>query len=117
MDEQQIFCAAIEIHDLETREVFLCDACGQDEEMLARINELLAIHDRVNGVLDRPVDGIASVQERIGGAIGPFRLIRQIGEGGFGVVLPRRTIGTGATERSNKGYQGGDGHEAGLATV
>ena len=86
MNEQQIFCAAIEILDPEARRTYVNNTCGQDTQLSARINELLAIHGRENGVLDRPVDGITPVQEGIGEFVGAFRLIQRIGEGGFGVV-------------------------------
>jgi hypothetical protein len=53
---------------------------------------LLERHEEPEGVLDAPPPGLnatnelPSITERPGTMIGPYKLLQQIGEGGFGVV-------------------------------
>src|SRR5438132_2066419 len=69
---------------------FLDQSCGADAALRARVEELLCAHrDAGNflGRLDRPeVRRDEPVGECSGTVIGPYKLLEQIGEGGFGVV-------------------------------
>src|SRR5262245_66033407 len=88
--EQSIFLAALELPTPAERAAYLKGACGADPALLANVRELLAAHEKDDGFLDRPppcatVDE-PPVAERAGAVIGPYKLLEQVGEGGFGVV-------------------------------
>lgn len=91
--ERSIFLAALEHASGRDRESYLKRACAGQPELLERIRVLLTAHDASEGPLDRlpqregdtlTVDS-ASL-ERPGTQIGPYKLLQQIGEGGFGEV-------------------------------
>src|SRR5262245_10944069 len=90
--KDEIFNAAAEITDAHERIIYLQEACGNDLALKAEIEELLD-HDRSeDSLLDRSVPGIGaivdqSIAERPGTQIGAYKLIEQVGEGGFGVVF------------------------------
>ena len=100
--EKSIFLAALE-KAADERDAFLSDACAGDARLRAEIDELLEAHDRSDNLLDAvPVD-VGIVRESLGGAditsdfapivespgavIGVYKLMEQIGEGGFGLVF------------------------------
>jgi WD40 repeat protein/serine/threonine protein kinase len=91
MNEESIFAAAI-TKTPEERGAFLDDACGSDQELRARVEALLEAHDSPDSFLDSPApnlketSGRTPVTGRPGTQIGPYKLLQQIGEGGFGVV-------------------------------
>jgi tetratricopeptide (TPR) repeat protein/serine/threonine protein kinase/WD40 repeat protein len=93
MSERSIFLAAIDIADAAERAAYLDQACGDDAALRRHIEELLAAEGKLGGFLARPhvdverTDEMASVVERPGAQIGPYKLLEQIGEGGFGVVF------------------------------
>jgi eukaryotic-like serine/threonine-protein kinase len=62
-------------------------ACGGDAELRHGVEQLLEAHAQGGSLLDNgPLATIASVSERPGTQIGPYKLIEQIGEGGMGTV-------------------------------
>jgi serine/threonine protein kinase len=74
------------------RDAFLDKACGSDQPLRKRLTELLAAHARAGGFLNSPVATCAFTVEpppgeTPGTVIGAYKLIEQIGEGGFGVVF------------------------------
>ncbi len=92
VDEEAIFDLARKIDSEEARADYLDQACGPNRELKDRVAELLQAHDGEQNFLERPPAGLTStvdsprVSERPGDTIGPYKLLQQIGEGGFGVV-------------------------------
>ena len=91
MNERSIFMQALEKTNAAERAAYLEAVCREDDAMRRRVEKLLAAHE-VAGILDRPAvpDGetgpYTPLTERPGTVIGPYKLLQQIGEGGFGVV-------------------------------
>jgi serine/threonine protein kinase len=90
LDARQIFLEAVENHAPQQWPAFLDSACQGDAEIRARVEALLEAHGQYNSMLDG--EGFVAtvdvrVSERPGAQIGPYKLLQQIGEGGFGVVF------------------------------
>lgn len=90
---ERLFHAACELDD-EQRRVFLDAACGEDSEMRCEVETMLRHDHADSGFLAGPAVALpsvtqtaAGVTERPGTEIGPYRLMEQIGEGGFGLVF------------------------------
>jgi serine/threonine protein kinase/tetratricopeptide (TPR) repeat protein len=101
-----IFFAAMERDSPEQRARYVEEACAGDAALRARVERLLAAQPKVGSFLESPsvadladladlaavedvVDASApgaAASERPGTAIGPYKLLQQIGEGGFGTV-------------------------------
>jgi serine/threonine protein kinase len=96
---QQIFAEAIEL-DPELRERFLQTVCAGDAALASEVRALLAAHGQVveqflaepavqmaHGTVAAASAVSAAVLEAPGTRIGPYQLLEQIGEGGFGTVF------------------------------
>ncbi|MEM7232685.1 MAG: serine/threonine-protein kinase, partial [Planctomycetota bacterium] len=111
---RKIFDAAYEIDEASERESYLSEACGANTVLRMRVEALLAESGRDTGLLGGPAvaavdesaatidtdtDGAspppaattelvdtAAVTEGPGSVIGPYKLLQELGEGGFGVV-------------------------------
>src|SRR5262249_55867724 len=82
-----IFGEALDRPSPDDRESYLERACGTDAALRARVEALLRAHGQAGRVLGgspRPPDRPPA--EAPGTALGPYRLLEPIGEGGFGVV-------------------------------
>jgi serine/threonine protein kinase/dienelactone hydrolase len=91
LPEELIFAAAIEKPNPE-RLSFLDRACGGNAALRAQVEALLAAHDRPESLLAGPafeatLPAAPEIAERPGVLIGSYKLLQQIGEGGFGVVF------------------------------
>lgn len=91
MNEQTIFTAVLELPPAE-RAAFLDEACVSDKPMRLRVEKLLSVHAGAGDFLDRPGGAVGltidePIVERPGMLVGPYKLLEQIGEGGFGVVF------------------------------
>ena len=98
MNEREIFIEAAQLIDPGEQSAFLRRSCGQDDVLHRQVVDLLAAHSRAQSFLESPPSGIAlavasqdamqarTVTEGPGTKIGPYKLLQQIGEGGFGVV-------------------------------
>jgi serine/threonine protein kinase/Tfp pilus assembly protein PilF len=70
----------------------LAEACAGDDALREEIERLLAAHDQSSTFLDEPavmaLGGAPEAPEpSLGSSVGPYRLVRQIGQGGMGVVF------------------------------
>src|SRR5829696_2896232 len=82
----ELFLSALELSH-EDRAAFLDDACTGDEVLRARVESLLAADGQARDFLARPaVSPVAPAAEVPGTRIGPYKLVRQVGEGGMGSV-------------------------------
>jgi serine/threonine protein kinase/Leucine-rich repeat (LRR) protein len=76
----------------ENREAFLPVVCGSDPALMKEVRKLLAAHEQSEGHLDAPVSPAIEAEmarlkpEEAGDFIGHYKLLQQIGEGGFGTV-------------------------------
>jgi serine/threonine protein kinase len=91
MSEASIFAAALEKTGAEERAAYLAGACAGDAKLRRRVEALLRAHAEPDEILDAPEPRACTADEplteRPGTVIGPYKLLEQIGEGGFGVVF------------------------------
>jgi tetratricopeptide (TPR) repeat protein/serine/threonine protein kinase len=89
---EEIFGQALGTADAAARSDYLDAACGDDAELRARIDGLLAAHVAAGSFLklpgdDRMTSPYVPLSEGPRSKIGRYKLLEQIGEGGFGVVF------------------------------
>src|SRR5215831_2376756 len=108
--EEEIFDAALEIANTAERNALLDRACADKPQLRARLEKLLAAHERAERFFSDCVparvvsnegllfsDGVDQpglngdeenhpVKDLIGSWVGPYKLLQNIGEGGCGVV-------------------------------
>lgn len=79
----------------EERQAELLRLCGSDGALRAEVESLIKAHDAAGDFLKEPTLNppelaatviYSNTGERPGSVIGPYKLLEQIGEGGFGVV-------------------------------
>ncbi|MDX1577523.1 MAG: serine/threonine-protein kinase, partial [Gemmatimonadota bacterium] len=76
----------------DERTAFLDKACGADDDLRSEVEALLRAHARAGDRFDSPGDLMGDALEGStrpeveGRQVGPFRLVREIGRGGMGVV-------------------------------
>jgi eukaryotic-like serine/threonine-protein kinase len=93
MNERDIFTAALQHDGQAARAAYLDQACGSDAALRKRVEILLQVYDQAGSFLEGPLpkpNGTIDYQpiaERPGTRVGPYRLMEQIGEGGFGLVF------------------------------
>src|SRR5687767_12876578 len=98
LQEQSLFIQALE-RDAGDRGAFLDEACASDPALRARVERLLHHHEHAASFRAAPAVGSPEprsdadatferpMREGPGTAIGPYKLLQQIGEGGMGVVF------------------------------
>jgi tetratricopeptide (TPR) repeat protein/serine/threonine protein kinase len=92
MSERDLFIAALQFAPPQERSAWLDRECGGDAARRQRIDVLLQAFDKAGSLLENPVAAVGPtidepITERPGTVIGPYKLLEQIGEGGFGVVF------------------------------
>src|SRR5262249_47808692 len=94
-DPQQakaLFLQAVEKHDPDQWPAFLDQACAGQPELRRRVEMLLEAHREAGTAAHQPGDAgppprqARESPEQLGGIIGAYKLIEQIGEGGMGTV-------------------------------
>jgi WD40 repeat protein/serine/threonine protein kinase len=90
-DEETIFNVARHINAPEARRLYIEQSCADDPVVQERVEALLQVYDQEQGFLESPAEGILAADQFVGegpgSQIGPYKLMEQIGEGGFGVVF------------------------------
>jgi hypothetical protein len=88
---ESILAAAVEIAAEGERRQYIERACGGDAELRRRVERLAEDHFRAGSFLEAPAHALATAAEALGErpatAVGPYKLLEQLGEGGFGVVF------------------------------
>jgi serine/threonine protein kinase/Flp pilus assembly protein TadD len=91
LPEELLFVQAVEIKSAAERAVFLDRACAQNLALRAEVEALLRADGVFGDMLDLPENSAPTTTlpagESPGTVIGPYKLLEQIGEGGFGVVF------------------------------
>jgi eukaryotic-like serine/threonine-protein kinase len=85
---KEIVAQALE-QKAETREVFVRQACGQDQALRAEVESLLMHSQGADSILENsPLANVLSLQETdmAGKRVGAYRVIREIGRGGMAIV-------------------------------
>src|SRR5437868_1368664 len=91
----ELFLKALVLRPDGARQEYLDAACAADAALRAEVEALLEASARAGSFLEAPAPArpvLATVDdppvaERPGTVIGPYKLLEQIGEGGFGVVF------------------------------
>jgi serine/threonine protein kinase/tetratricopeptide (TPR) repeat protein len=88
----QIFDEAMRRTPGQDRVAYLDAACNGDADLRERVERLLQAFAEAGSFLESPAADLtptapANIAERPGMVIGPYKLLQQLGEGGFGVVF------------------------------
>ncbi len=78
----------------DRRDAYVAEACGADAKLRAEVNGLLADLEKAGSFLNAEAPATRELEAEFGGPaperpgewVGPYKLMEQIGEGGFGVV-------------------------------
>jgi len=85
---KQVFLDALDV-PARRRAAFLAQVCAGDDELRREVLELFLLHGEQDTVLDAPLDGreaLGELASAVGRTVGPYRLERELGHGGMGVV-------------------------------
>jgi len=82
---KELFGSALEIEPSQ-RFAFLLAACGDDEALRAEVESLLVAHEKPDFLSDNAWHETLSMDMGAPRSIGPFQLVKKLGEGGMGQV-------------------------------
>jgi hypothetical protein len=86
---EAIYFGALDKQTAQERAAYLDEACGADKALREQVERLLAAQPRTGSFLKNPALAPAAtideapIAERPGTVIGPYKLLQQIGEGGW----------------------------------
>jgi serine/threonine protein kinase/Tfp pilus assembly protein PilF len=86
---EAILATALGMPDRAARRTYLDQACAGDEALRQEVESLLAAHEQAEGFMNTaamPGSTRSVPTEKAGDRMGRYKLLEQIGEGGFGVV-------------------------------
>ncbi|MCS7471631.1 serine/threonine protein kinase [Stieleria sp. ICT_E10.1] len=88
---EDLFAELIELSSPESREAYLSEVCGDDNQLRRRLEKLLAANQKAGSFLqdDKGIDPTVDLgldAKLVGSNIGPYKLREIIGEGGMGTV-------------------------------
>lgn len=91
MNDEAIFTHALAIASASERAAYLDKVCAHDARRRQWLEGLRQAHQYPDSFLDAPIVNVEATQDvplsdAPGTIIGPYKLLEQIGEGGFGVV-------------------------------
>lgn len=90
LDEEAIFKVAREIASPAAIVLYLQQVCGENSDLLNRVQALLRVEAEQPGFLESPVAFIAAAgppcTALVGSYIGPYKLLQELGQGGMGIV-------------------------------
>src|SRR5262245_12140453 len=105
LPHESLFLEAVELPAGADRAAYLDRACGANQQLRAEVESLLCAHEQSGDLLDLPdkpagsgqavgrneasstaAGPVPAASELPGTMIGRYKLLEQIGEGGFGVV-------------------------------
>src|SRR5262245_47181954 len=90
---RSVFLAALE-RPPDQWPAFLDEACGENSELRARIEQLLDAHQSLGSILGTAATiHKTPIAEGPGAVIGPYKLLQHIGEGGMGTVWMAQQAG------------------------
>src|SRR5262245_54124084 len=98
---RELFLHAVGKLPPEQWDGYVAGACDGDTELEQQVSRLLQVHREAGSFLDRPAAAVVATgafqpgpedetatllpSEGAGEVVGPYKLLEQIGEGGFGV--------------------------------
>jgi len=85
--ERIVFGTALELNTPEERARYLEEACKDEPNLRERIEKLLRAHEQATDFLEKDDDVYDGIMEGPGAVIDRYKLLQEIGEGGFGMVF------------------------------